>query len=141
MNFKDINIGPMISKRALECNIDLSRLCNFFNCSSQDILNMYDAKSLDCEILLKWCKILEYDFFRFYSQNLILYSPVSADHKAKKAKEHSEMPYFRKNIYTREVIDFMLEMLEKGEKTKRQIIEEYNIPKTTLHKWIVKNRK
>lgn len=51
------------------------------------------------------------------------------------------MHYFRKNIYTREVIDFILEMVEKREKTKKQIIEEYNIPKTTLYKWIEKNRK
>ncbi|MFN1215972.1 transposase [Chryseobacterium kwangjuense] len=139
MNFKDINIGLLVSKRAMECNIDISRLCKFFNCSSQDISAMYDSKSLDSEILLKWSRILEYDFFRLYSQNLILYSPISAD--VKKNKESSGMPYFRKNIYTKEVIDFILEMLENGEKTKGQIIEEYNIPKTTLHKWIVKNRK
>ncbi|NML68720.1 helix-turn-helix domain-containing protein [Chryseobacterium sp. RP-3-3] len=141
MNFKDINIGLMVSKRVLECDVDITRLCKFFNCSSEDILNMYNSRSLDSEILLKWCKILEYDFFRFYSQNLILYSPASADNKTKKNKENSKMHYFRKNIYTREVIDFMLEMVENGEKTKKQIIEEYNIPKTTLYKWIEKNRK
>lgn len=139
MNFKDINIGLMINQRVLECDIQTSRLCNFFDCSTQDILNMYNSKSLDCEILLKWCKILEYDFFRLYSQNLLLYAPVSADHK--KNKENSQMPYFRKNIYTKEVINFILEMLEKEEKTKNQIIKEYNIPKTTLYKWIEKNRK
>ncbi|WP_228423702.1 helix-turn-helix domain-containing protein [Chryseobacterium carnipullorum] len=129
----------MVSKRVLECDVDITQLCKFFKCSSEDILAMYNSKSLDSEILLKWSKILEYDFFRFYSQNLILYSPASADNK--KNKENSKMHHFRKNIYTREVIDFMLEMVEKREKTKKQIIEEYNIPKTTLYKWIEKNRK
>ncbi|WP_317127297.1 MULTISPECIES: helix-turn-helix domain-containing protein [Chryseobacterium] len=102
---------------------------------------MYNSKSLDSGILLKWSKILEYDFFRFYSQYLILYSPVSAETKIKKDNESSQMPQFRKNIYTKEVINFMLELLEKGEKTKSQIITEYNIPKTTLYKWIEKNKK
>ncbi len=87
MNFKDINIGLMISQRVLECDVDIMRLCKFFSCSSEDILAMYDSKSLDSEILLKWCKILEYDFFRFYSQNLILYSPASGDNRNKKIKK------------------------------------------------------
>lgn len=51
------------------------------------------------------------------------------------------MPHFRKNIYTKEVINFMLEMIETGKKTKSQVISEYNIPKTTLYKWIEKNKK
>ncbi|GAA5082569.1 hypothetical protein GCM10023210_00010 [Chryseobacterium ginsengisoli] len=139
MNFKDINIGLMLHKRALECEIEMSRLCKFFGCSEQDILDMYTVKSLDCEILLKWSRILEYDFFRIYTQNLILYSPPSAI--ITNDKESSQMPYFRKNIYTKEVINFILELIESGEKTKNQIIEEYNIPKTTLYKWIEKNRK
>lgn len=141
MNFKNIHIGSMISKRVLECEIEMPRICKFFNCTEENILEMYDSKSLDSEILLKWSKILEYDFFRFYSQNLIFYSPASPDIKNRKKKINSKMPYFRKNIYTKEVIDFMLEMVEKGEKTKSQIVNEYNIPKTTLYKWIEKNKK
>lgn len=50
----------------------------------------------------------------------------------------SGLPTFRKNIYTKEVIDFILELIETGEKTKAQVIQEYNIPKSTLHKWIYK---
>ncbi len=33
------------------------------------------------------------------------------------------MHYFRKNIYTREVIDFMLEMLEKGRRLKSRLLK------------------
>ncbi len=33
---------------------------------------MYKQKNLDTEMLLKWSKLLEYDFLRIYSQHLIL---------------------------------------------------------------------
>jgi hypothetical protein len=49
----------------------------------------------------------------------------------------NKLPQFRKNIYTRELIDFILEKMEKGEMTKAEIIR-YKIPKTTLYKWISK---
>ncbi|MDV7699287.1 helix-turn-helix domain-containing protein [Chryseobacterium soli] len=141
MNFKDINIGLMVHTRVLECKIEMPRLCKFLNCSEEDILNMYKAKSLDSEVLLRWSRILEYDFFRIYTQNLILYAPPSAITANIKEKNESQMPRFRKNIYTKEVINFILELINSGEKTKNQIIAEYNIPKTTLYKWIEKNRK
>ena len=47
-------------------------------------------------------------------------------------------PQFRKNIYTKEVIDFILEQISTEEMTKNQVIERYRIPKTTLYKWISK---
>ncbi|WP_419867929.1 transposase [Chryseobacterium sp. CT-SW4] len=137
--FKDLHIGTLINERVAECGIDMSRICNFFKCSEQDVLDMYKAKSLDTEILLKWSKILEYDFFRIYTQHLILYSPQgSTTNMQVTEKKKSGLPQFRKNIYTKEVIDFILELIHKGEKTKFQVIEEYNIPKTTLYKWIEK---
>lgn len=141
MNFKDIHIGSLVSQRVLECGIDVSRLCKYFNDTEEYISKMYTYKSMDSEILLKWCRILEYDFFRVYSQNLILYSPPSAIIAGSKSENLSQMPQFRKSIYTKEVINFILEMIENGEKTKNQIITEYNIPKTTLYKWIEKHRK
>ncbi|WP_449399387.1 transposase [Chryseobacterium wanjuense] len=50
------------------------------------------------------------------------------------------MPQFRKNIYTKEVIDFVTELITSGEKNISQVVEKYGIPKTTLHRWIVKYR-
>lgn len=139
MNFKDIHIGQMIEKRVAESGIELSRICNFLKSTEEEVLKMYEAKSLDTEILLRWSKLLEYDFFRIYSQHLILYAPQSANEKTvKQNSKKTNLPLFRKNIYTKEVIDFILELIETGEKTKIQIMEEYNIPKTTLYKWISK---
>lgn len=141
-NFKKINIGTLINQRVVECEIEMSRLCKFFNCTEEEISQVYKSESLDTENLLKWSRILEYDFFRIYSQHLILYSPPSKTFSKKvKTNEGSKIPSFRKNIYTQEVIAFILEMLENEEKTKLQIMEEYNIPKTTLYKWIKKYKK
>ena len=136
MNIKDIHIGQIIEKAVAENKIEISRICNFFKCSEEKIPEMYRAKSLDTEILLKWSKLLEYDFFRIYTQHLILYAPPAAKEEQKKKK--SALPQFRKNIYTKEIIDFILNQIHSGEMTKTQVIERYNIPKTTLYKWISK---
>ena len=139
MNFKDIHIGQMIEERVAEGGIELSRICNFFKCTEDQILKMYKSSSIDTETLLKWSKLLGYDFFRMYTQHLILYAPPSAV-ISKNENKKSSLPQFRKNIYTKEVIDFILDMIKTGEKTKIQVMEEYNIPKTTLYKWISKHK-
>lgn len=139
MNYKDIHIGEMLKMLVAEREIDLPRICNFLNCTEVDILNMYSSKSIDSEFLLRWSKLLEYDFFRIYSQHLILFSPISVENK--KENKTTSLPQFRKNIYTKEMIDFILEKLVKGEMTNKEIIKEYNIPKTTLYKWISKYKK
>lgn len=100
---------------------------------------MFLQEELTTGILLKWSKLLEYDFFRVYSQHLILYAPQrSTNYNSSSNEKGSKLPQFRKNIYTKEVIDFILELVESEEKTRQQIIDEYKIPKTTLYKWISK---
>lgn len=101
---------------------------------------MYNSESLDSKIILQWSKLLEYDFFRVYSQHLILYAPpASAIKYNQEAKAKvSNVPEFRKNIYTQELIHFILELIETGKKNKNEIMKEYGIPKTTLYKWIKK---
>ncbi|RKT01489.1 transposase [Chryseobacterium defluvii] len=141
MRFKDIHIGLLIQQRCIECEIDLVRICNFFKCSAKDIEQVYQAKSLDTDTLLKWSKLLEYDFFRLYSQHLILFAPPSSNNNSASRLHKTSLPQFRKKIYTKEVIEFMLELIETGEKTKLQIIDDYKIPKTTLYKWIDKYQK
>ncbi|MCY1660184.1 transposase [Chryseobacterium sp. SL1] len=136
-DFKEINIGMYIRQCVKDRGIDISRIYNFFKCSEDEINKMYYQKSMDTHILLLWSKLLNYDFFRLYTQHLILYSPPTKLRDAD-CKDKSTVPQFRKNIYTKEIIDFILEMLKTRMKTKSQIISEYGIPKTTLHKWISK---
>ena len=140
-NFKSIHIGKMIENTVAESRIEISRICNYFKCSDDEIVKMYQSKSLDTEILLKCSKLLQYDFFRMYTQHLILYAPPSANEKRSKENKKQTIPEFRKNIYTKEVIDFIIEQIDTEKMTKKQIIERYNIPKTTLYKWISKYKK
>ncbi len=136
MNFKNIHIGEIIKKRVAESGIEMSRICNFLKCDEISVNEMFKSKDVSTDILLRWSKILEYDFFRIYTQHLILYAPPAAEQA--NSVINSRVPHFRKNIYTREIIDFILEEIFSGQKTKNEIIQHYNIPKTTLYKWISK---
>lgn len=139
IDFKNIHIGSLILKKVTELEIEIARICNFLKCTEIEIKQMYKAQSLDTEILLRWSKLLEYDFFRIYNQHLILYAPQVRvpDHHSSNEKK-SVLPQFKKNIYMKEIIDFILEQIERGEMTKMQVIKEYRIPKTTLYKWLKK---
>jgi hypothetical protein len=137
-SFKEINIGNLIKLRVEECKIETDRICKFFNCTEKEILEMYQTDDLGAGDLLKWSKLLGYDFFRIYSQHLIFYSPPSNFNFNIHVKDKSALPHFRKNIYTKEIIYFILEKINNGDKTKEQVIKEYRIPKTTLYKWISK---
>lgn len=139
-NFKNINIGALIRQKVLELDIEQTRICNFLKCTENDINEIYTSRNLDTETLLKWCKLLKYDFFRIYSQHLILYSPAEKAYEDILKPVKSDLPIFRKNIYTKEIIDFLLDLIKNGEieMTKLQVITEYGIPKTTLYKWLQK---
>ncbi|WP_410699250.1 hypothetical protein [Chryseobacterium sp. SIMBA_028] len=109
-------------------------------CNSNEVQEMFLKNDLSTDVLLRWSKLLEYDFFRLYSQHLILYSPQTRNNSTD-TERVSKLPYFKKNIYTREIIEYMLELIHSGEMTKQQVVEKYRIPKTTLFKWIAKYNK
>ncbi len=75
IDFKNIYIGSLIKQRVLETGIETERICKFFKCTVEQIDQMFLQELMDTDTLLKWCKLLEYDFFRVYSQHLILYAP------------------------------------------------------------------
>lgn len=127
----------MIEKRVSELKIEMPRISNFFQETDQKICEMYLKESLPTNILLKWSKLLKYDFFRVYSHHLMLYAPSTVNVKQEEEKK-TELPQFRKNIYTKEIINFVLEQIATGRMTKAQVIERYRIPKTTLYKWVSK---
>ncbi|WP_228376153.1 helix-turn-helix domain-containing protein [Chryseobacterium sp. BLS98] len=141
INLRTVDIGSLIKDRVDELGVEVPRICNFLKCTENEVKQMYQCKSIDSEVLLRWSKLLDYDFFRIYSQHLILYSPPASNNYNNTTNGTSKLPQFRKNIYTKEVIDFVLELASSGEKTKQQIVDEYKIPKTTLYKWIDKYKK
>ncbi|ASK32294.1 transposase [Chryseobacterium sp. T16E-39] len=135
---KNTHMGSLIKYRIEECGMDLSRISKFFNCSQEEVEEMFLWKSFDTALLLKFSILLKYDFFRVYSQYLILYAPPGSTNYNAVSIKKSPLPRFRKNIYTKEIIDFILEQIISGNKTKKQVIEEYRIPKATLYKWLIK---
>lgn len=135
-DIKKIHIGNIIHDKVKEKGLSDERIQKFFKCSYEEVNKMYKNPSIDTDILLKWSKFLRYDFFRIYVQHVILFSPPKKNSNTENGK--NKIGEYRKNIYTKVIIDFMLELINKNIKTKAQIIEEYNIPKTTLYKWIEK---
>jgi hypothetical protein len=139
-NFKHIHIGQYLKIKVEELKISQTRICNFLNILEEEIEIMYQSESIDSQQLLRWSKLLEYDFFRLYSQHLVFYSPPSKQGLCiTENNQKSRLPVFKKNIYTREIINFILDLINSQQKTKQQVINEYRIPKTTLYKWISKN--
>ena len=129
----------MLKIAVTESGIAMSRICNFMNCNEEEIKEMFLNENIQTDILLRWSKLLSYDFFRVYSQHLIFYSPPSNGDSTPE-KTNTQLPQFRKNIYTKEVIDFILEQITTGEMPKKEVIEKYSIPKTTLYEWLSKNQ-
>ncbi|WP_367269341.1 transposase [uncultured Chryseobacterium sp.] len=140
INLKEISIGELIKLKVEESGITMQRICKFLKCSEDEIWTMYNKKSIDCELLMRWSKLLKYDFFRLYSQHLILFSPAQKNSGNKDKASESRLPNFRKNIYTKEIIDFILDLILSGEKTNLEINRKYEIPTTTLYKWLNKYR-
>lgn len=138
MLYKEIHIGQFIKARVEEMEVTMERICNFLDKDEEFIENTYNSNSIDTEILLRWCKLLEYDFFRLYSSHLILYSPPAAVVKKTHKQKSEKIPYFRKNIYTQEIKDFIIKRILSGEMTVNDVIKEYSIPKSTLHRWLQK---
>lgn len=139
MLYKNIHIGKYIKEMVDHKNIPIERICNFLAKDEEFVEKVYESKSVETDILLRWSKLLEYDFFRLYSSHLILYAPPAAVNKTD-APKSKKTPQFRKNIYTQEIKNFILDKIESGEMTQADVIKEYSIPKSTLHRWIQKQR-
>lgn len=136
MNIKNIHIGNLIRCKVEEHQISIERISRFLNRTDDEIEMMYQAKSMDTDVLLKWCKLLKFDFFRFYTGHLILYAPQARIDNT--TGKNGNTMVFRKSIYTQEVKDFILEKIELGTMTASEVVDRYKIPKTTLYKWLKK---
>lgn len=137
VNVKDIHIGNIIKGIIDERKIDIDRICNFFKMDEVEIDNMFEQKTLDSGLLLKWSKLAQYDFFRPYVTHLMLFAGISQTKNNQQHKRTDDIQ-FRKNIYTKEIKDYIIELVNTKQKTLPEIISEYNIPKTTVYKWMKK---
>ncbi|KFF08970.1 transposase [Chryseobacterium luteum] len=136
MNLKQIHIGSLVKTKVEELRIPSGRIMNYLHCTEDEIEGMYLKESMETQKLLKWSKLLQFDFFRIYTGHLILYAPPTRMQNSIKVQESTLT--FRKSVYTEEVKMFMLDKIMTGEMTVNEIVKKYKIPRTTLYKWVKK---
>lgn len=141
INFKDIHIGKTIKQIVKLKNIEEARICAYMKCDTETLKQMYRQKSIDTKLLLKWCKLLQYNFFRLYVAHLQLYKPVAANTKINiPSNDNSKTYEFKKNIYSPEIKDYIIQQILKKELTVSEIIDKYQIPKVTVYRWLRKKK-
>jgi hypothetical protein len=55
----------MIEERWSEKNINIVRTCNFLKVTELEIKEMFLLPDMNSQMLLRWSKLLEYDFFGY----------------------------------------------------------------------------
>ncbi|WP_317623206.1 transposase [Paenimyroides ceti] len=104
MFLKDIHIGKLLKKRVEELKIEPARISHFLNCSEEEIYEMYQQESLPTHLLLRWSKLLEYDFFRLYSGHLVLYAPNRGANSQSKNNKKRFTTFQKKYLYKRDYL-------------------------------------
>lgn len=64
-----IHIGQLIKEKVTEKRLSQEALGKMINTTKQNVGNIYKRRSIDTQLLLKLCVVLEFDFFEaFYSE-------------------------------------------------------------------------
>lgn len=65
-----LHIGELIRKRMEEQQISIVWLAKHLSCSRTNVYKLLNKYSLDTEILAKISKLLDFDFFSLYSEEI-----------------------------------------------------------------------
>lgn len=65
-----IHIGQLIRQELQNQGRSVSWLARKLNCSRSNLYKIFDKATLDTAILLQLSKLLEVDFFRYYTDEL-----------------------------------------------------------------------
>jgi transcriptional regulator with XRE-family HTH domain len=63
-----IHIGQLIKEKVTEKRLSQEALGKMINTTKQNVGNIYKRRSIDTQLLLKLCSVLEYDFFDAFYQ-------------------------------------------------------------------------
>lgn len=69
----DIDIGAIIKEVSKDKNVGPTELGNRIETSKQNIYGIFQRKSMDSALLMKLCIALDYDFFKYYVEELAKY--------------------------------------------------------------------
>jgi len=61
-----INIGQKIKEKATEKRLSQEAIGERINTTKQNVGNIYKRASIDTQLLLKLCEVLEFNFFELY---------------------------------------------------------------------------
>ena len=70
--FMEIHIGENIRQRAKELRIGATELAEMINTSRSNIYWLYKRKHIDGELLMKLSRVLKFNFFRMYPDDMVL---------------------------------------------------------------------
>lgn len=71
IKFYNIHLGNEIYKKVIEKEVSVKDLMIIFRCSKNTIHRMYQSPCLKTDILLKWCIVLDYNFFSILANEYI----------------------------------------------------------------------
>jgi len=134
-----INIGKIIKEACTTIELKEERIAKFFSMPYSEIEKMYQQEHLCSELLLKWSKLIKYDFFRIYSSHLINYHGISAKIKSENTVIENGLQV-RKNLYTPEIKEFIIQKVQSGKMSTTEAIERYGVGRTTLFRWLAKEK-
>lgn len=63
-----MRIGEKVEARAKELRIGPTELARKIKTTKQNIYHIYKRESIDTELLMRLSKVLDYDFFQYYSE-------------------------------------------------------------------------
>lgn len=135
---RNLHIGEIISKIIIEKKMKTADIKSKMRITTRTLNKMLSAKSMDASDMLKWSKVLRYDFFRLYSSHLMLHHGISNTLTRKTDPLNVQGIHIRKNVYTKDLIQFLVNKVRNKEMTAMEIINQYAIPKTTFYKWLQK---
>ncbi|MGQ0827715.1 MAG: helix-turn-helix domain-containing protein [Bacteroidota bacterium] len=104
-----LHIGEKIKERAKELRMGPTELAKLISTSKQNVYGIFKRESIDCSLLQKFCKALNYDFFSHYNNSKL---PPHTELSTKKSKAY---PFSENDTLNNQLMDLKekYELLKK----------------------------
>ena len=122
-----IHIGQIIKERVTEKRLSQEALGKMINTTKQNVGNIYKRRSIDTQLLLKLCVVLEYNFFEVYYSE----EPLKTMRQKEIEAFNNEIKALQNNIRQRdETIKHLEEIANSRSKIISLLEEEKEIYKS-----------
>ena len=115
-----IHIGQLIKEKVTEKRLSQEALGKMINTTKQNVGNIYKRRSIDTQLLLKLCTVLEFDFFEaFYTEE-----PLKSMRKKELDGFHTEVSNLQSLLKQRDERIRDLEEIMNSNKKVISLLEE-----------------